>query len=198
MRATNVRRTQAVALIGFMAAGKSTVGRKLAAELGYQFVDTDDLTAEVAGASIAEIFARHGEAGFRRFETEALARAVALPEVVIACGGGVVRADFNVRLLRSRCMVVWLKIGVQAATHRLLHDGPGRPLIDDHVEEFTERHVRRRVRELLAERDPLYEAAAHITQPSGQASPEFLAKMVGLRVIGERYRRYLGLLDERP
>ncbi len=77
-----------VVLTGFMGAGKSTVGRGLAAALGWKFLDLDDLIEELAGISIPEIFATLGELHLRRLESRALARALRLPHTVIALGGG--------------------------------------------------------------------------------------------------------------
>ncbi len=77
-----------IVLTGFMGAGKSTVGRQLAARLGWSFLDLDDAVEELAGLSIPEIFATLGEPQLRRFESRALARALARPHTVIALGGG--------------------------------------------------------------------------------------------------------------
>ncbi len=79
---------QRIVLTGFMGAGKSTVGRLLAAELGWQFVDIDAEVEEKYGRSIAEIFAEEGETVFRRRESAAIARALGRRGVVIALGGG--------------------------------------------------------------------------------------------------------------
>lgn len=77
-----------IVLTGFMGAGKSTVGRMLAEALGWEFVDVDTLVEEKAGSSIADIFALHGEAVFRRKESAAVARALGMRHAVIALGGG--------------------------------------------------------------------------------------------------------------
>ena len=77
-----------IVLTGFMGAGKSTVGRLLAAELGWEFLDVDALVEQRSGSSIADIFATHGEAVFRRRESAAIARALGTQHAVIALGGG--------------------------------------------------------------------------------------------------------------
>lgn len=81
-------RISRLVLTGFMGAGKSTVGRRLANHLGWTFLDLDDLIADLAGISIPEIFATLGEPHLRRLESRALARALARPHTVLALGGG--------------------------------------------------------------------------------------------------------------
>ena len=149
-----------IALIGFMAAGKTTVGRALADALGYELVDTDDLIVAGAGCAIPALFAAEGEAGFRAREREAVAAAARRRGLVIACGGGVAREPANVAALRRHGRIVWLAISPTEATRRILADGAGRPMIDDHVDSRTWEQVLSRVRELLAERTPFYRAAA--------------------------------------
>ena len=80
--------TERIVLIGFMGAGKSTVGRLLAAQLGWQFVDTDAVVEQKYQCSIADLFATEGEARFRQRESAALARALGQHQAVIAVGGG--------------------------------------------------------------------------------------------------------------
>ena len=103
----SVERDRCVLLTGPMGAGKSRVGRALASSLDWAFVDTDGEVERAAEMKIAEIFAREGEAGFRRRERAALA---ALPErrCVVALGGGAVVADENRRLLAQKGVLVWL------------------------------------------------------------------------------------------
>ncbi len=151
-----------LALIGFMAAGKTTIGRAVATRLGYAYVDTDDLIRQQAGCAIPAIFAGEGEAGFRRREREAVAAAATRTATVIACGGGVARDPANVEVLRTRACIIWLRIGAETATGRILASGAGRPMIDEHVAERTHEHVLARVGQLLGERNPYYAAAAEV------------------------------------
>jgi shikimate kinase len=87
-----------IALIGFMATGKSVVGKALAKQLGneFKFVETDDIVIKLAGKSIPEIFSEDGEAVFRRFEFEACKKVSNLNKIVISCGGGIVLNNVNI------------------------------------------------------------------------------------------------------
>jgi shikimate kinase len=120
-----------IVLVGMMGAGKTSVGRALAARLGTDFVDTDDLVAISAGCSIRELFQRHGEAHFRRVEASVLEEALdAITTGVIGCGGGIVIAGPNRRLLKdARATVVWLRATPISLAGRLDGD-TDRPLLD--------------------------------------------------------------------
>ncbi|HZV80176.1 MAG TPA: shikimate kinase [Candidatus Binatus sp.] len=109
-----------VALTGFMGAGKSTVGRRLARMLGMHFVDSDAQIVRDHGP-ISEIFAHDGEAQFRRWEHEVIARLAADSSQVIAVGGGAVLDPKNRRLLRDRGYIVHLSISPEAAYRRVAH-----------------------------------------------------------------------------
>jgi shikimate kinase len=114
-----------------MGAGKTTVGRRCAETLGRPFVDTDDLIVATAGATVPEIFAAEGEAGFRERERAALADAVASPEpLVIACGGGAMVDPTNRRAVRDTGFVVWLAGAPEELAARVERDGTAtRPLL---------------------------------------------------------------------
>jgi shikimate kinase len=118
-------------LIGLMGAGKTTVGRRCAEELGRPFVDTDDLVVATAGASVPEIFAAEGETAFRARERAALANVVASPEpLVIACGGGAMVDAENRRAVRDAGFVVWLACAPAELAARVESDGTeSRPLL---------------------------------------------------------------------
>lgn len=112
--------TMNVALTGFMGAGKTTTGRRLARLLGLPFADSDALI-ESANGPIAAIFATRGEAAFRRLESEALATLCATGPQVIAVGGGAVQDPVNRRLLRDGGVVVHLAVSPHAAWRRVAH-----------------------------------------------------------------------------
>lgn len=124
-----------IVLTGFMGAGKSTVGRLLAAELGWQFADVDAEVEARYGASIAQIFAEHGETEFRRRESAAIARALGRGNVVIALGGGAPETLTNRLLLEQteRTAVIFLDAPFEVLFDRcVLQEGAAvRPLLMD-------------------------------------------------------------------
>ena len=108
-----------VFLTGFMAAGKSSVGRLLSERLQARYLDLDEEIEAQAGMSIAEIFSRRGEAAFRQLESEVLMTATRLSHAVVATGGGVVIHEANVRAMRSAGKVVWLDSPFETMAARL-------------------------------------------------------------------------------
>jgi len=108
-----------VFVVGFMGAGKSTVGRALAARLGWRFVDLDDEIEAAEGAKISDIFAGRGEAEFRRVETEALRRLLNSADgTVIALGGGAFTIESNRELLRDQ-VTIWLDCPLDVVERRV-------------------------------------------------------------------------------
>lgn len=134
-----------------MAAGKTTVGRHLARELGLPFVDTDDLIVAREGP-IPALFERAGEAGFRAAELAAVREALDGPLAVIALGGGAVTYAPTRDLLAARALRVYLDVPVETLVARLRRSRTLRPLVGR--EPTVER-----VRELLDAREPLYRQA---------------------------------------
>jgi shikimate kinase len=132
-----------------MASGKTTIGRALAARLGYGFVDSDEVIQSRTGRTVREIFATEGETAFRRLETEALLDALEWREpLVVAAAGGVVLAEHNRLALQQRAArIVWLTAPVDVLTERA-ETGGHRPLLDEDVGES--------MRRLYGEREPLY------------------------------------------
>jgi shikimate kinase len=138
-----------------MGTGKSTVGARCAERLSRRFVDTDDMITTIAGASVADVFARDGEAAFRALEAQAVADACAAPTPsVIAMGGGAVVDAANRKLMRETGFVVWLQ-APPALLARRVGDGRTRPLLSNDPQGTLER--------LETLRRSAYEAAAHAT-----------------------------------
>ena len=145
-----------VALVGFMCAGKSVVGRRLASRLGKALVETDSVIEDRAGISIAEIFARWGEQRFRELEAEVVRDVSVGTDSVIACGGGVVLRPDNVACLKSGAVIVHLAASRDKVIERLGRPSGVRPLLSGSERE-------QRVTELLEYRGPFYSRAAELT-----------------------------------
>jgi shikimate kinase len=133
-------------LTGFMGAGKTTLGALLAEELGWRFADVDDVIVEAEGVSVAGLFERSGEAGFRRLEEEAIARLLEADRIVIALGGGALESESTrARLLGSPgAYVVFLETPLDVAVARCVQQ-PGaavRPVLRDQAA-LAERFERR-------------------------------------------------------
>jgi shikimate kinase len=164
-----------VALVGLMGAGKSAVARALGERLGVMVVDLDELIEAEEGLTIAELFAREGEAWFRRREAELLDQALRTGIGVLACGGGVVLDARNRTVLRERCRVVWLRVSPQEAARRIAAGPGGRPLLE-------RGEPQARLAELLAEREPHYrELAEAVLETDGRSVAE-VAEEVAARL----------------
>jgi len=119
-----------IALTGFMATGKTTIGRLLAGQLGYEFVDTDHLIEDRCGQTIAEIFREKGETAFRAMEAD-IARELGDKEgLVIATGGGLVLYPANVAALKSQGRIFCLLATPEAIMARVSRDASVRPLLE--------------------------------------------------------------------
>jgi len=167
----NERDTRPIALIGLMGAGKSAVGRALGARLGGRAEDLDLRIESAAGATVAEIFAREGEAGFRAREKAALAAALTGAPAVIACGGGVVLDPANRLALREQCRVVWLEVTPTIAARRIVTQPTLRPALGAGP-------VEGRLEALLRERGALYESMAELRVESGDETPDQIAERI--------------------
>jgi len=153
------RRDRPVVLVGLMGAGKSTVGRRLAAALGTDFMDADDAIEEAAGMSIPEIFERYGEPAFRDLERRVVLRLLREGHGVIALGGGAFVDPEIRRAVREQAVSVWLRADLDTLVERTARRPGRRPLL-----------MRGDPREILAElmerRHPIY-AEADITVDTG-------------------------------
>jgi shikimate kinase len=146
-----------VYLVGMPGAGKSVVGRELAGRLGVPFVDLDERVESRAGASVADIFRRDGEAAFRALEAATLVEASVEDPAVVACGGGVVLEPANRITLRNTGVVVFLHAPLDVLRERT-RPAAERPLIQQDGD----------LERLLEAREPLYrEFAAHVVDAAG-------------------------------
>lgn len=153
-------------LIGFMGSGKSTVGAALAERLGMPFVDLDRAIEERVGTPVRAIFAEHGEEEFRRLEQLTLRALAATPPSVVACGGGIVLADDNRRMLKDSGTVVYLVVTPAEALARI-GDTSDRPLLAGDAPAMLPR--------ILDARLSLYHAAADlIVDTTGRSVAEIV------------------------
>ncbi len=125
----NAARSPRVALIGLRGAGKSTLGQRLADDLGFPFVELSREIEKFAGCSVAEIQALYGVSAYRRYERRALEEAIQIyPEAVIATPGGLVSDAANFNLLLAHCTTVWLQAQPEDHMKRVIAQGDMRPM----------------------------------------------------------------------
>ena len=152
-------------LIGLMGAGKSAVGRRLAASLNLPFTDADSEIEAAAGQSIAEIFAEHGEAYFRTGERKVIARLLENGPQVLATGGGAYMDPETRAAVKEHGISIWLKASLRVMMKRVGRRD-NRPLLQVDNPETV-------MKKLMAERDPVY-AEADITVESKEAPHEVM------------------------
>ena len=134
--------TERFFLVGFMGTGKTTLGRQVAERMALSFVDLDERIERSSGMGVSEIFAREGEEGFRRRESQALVELVEGPEpIVVATGGGAFTVEANRLLMKSAGVVVWLDVPIGEILARI--DRAERPLWKT-PQEVRALHERRR------------------------------------------------------
>ena len=164
-------------LIGPTGAGKTTVGRVLAAKLNVSFFDLDDEIETRSGANIPWIFDVEGEDGFRDRETRVFADLVSQGDVVVSTGAGVVLREKNREILiRNKPQVIWLQVDLKTQLDRLKND-KNRPLL-----QVTD--PRRKLRTMAAEREPLYQAHASIRVQTSKTNPAIVARQIMERLKG--------------
>ncbi|WP_340313315.1 shikimate kinase [Rhizorhabdus argentea] len=141
-------------LIGLMGAGKSTIGKRLAARLHLPFVDADHEIERAAGLSIPEIFERFGEKEFRDGERRVIGRLIDGKPKVIATGGGAFMQDETRELILQRALAIWLDADIDILAERVQRREGSRPLLKD-------RDPRVALAELAAIRNPVYALAPY-------------------------------------
>lgn len=142
---------RSLAFVGMMGAGKSTIGRRLAARLGMRFVDADAEIELAAGMSIPEMFETHGEPHFRDGEARVIARLLNGGPIVLATGGGAVLREETRVALRARAVSIWLKADAEVILRRVRRRAD-RPLLQTADPAAT-------IERLIAEREPIYRLA---------------------------------------
>ncbi len=174
---------QRIFLTGLSGSGKSTVGRRVATLLNWDFVDTDDLLAERAGMPVGQALVEYGEERFRQLESKALRDAASRERVVISTGGGVVIGEANRAFLREQGLTVYLQTSIETAWQRIQEhlSAAGahayRPLV-------TGPDGQQRLRNLLATRAAWYEQApVHIATDG--TTPESTASQVIVSALAQ-------------
>lgn len=165
-----------IVLIGMRGSGKTTVGEILAQRLGRQLIEMDELIVQRLGLSIPEIVEKYGWDRFREVE-ETITREVAvLDNAVNATGGGVVTREKNIRELKKKGKLVWLKVSLDTLLRRI-GNGQSRPSL-------TGRPQREDMETVLAERSPIYERVADFIIDTEGKTPEEIAEAI-IKQYGE-------------
>ena len=168
MESTELR---SVALVGFMGTGKTTVGKRLARRLGFQFVDSDSEIERHTGVSVRTLFSEKGEAAFRKLESDTIAALAAQPNLVISTGGGAVLQACNAEALRAHCFVVWLTASPGVILKRV-GNAETRPLLANAANPLEH------IRQLLDARVQHYAAAAHQQVDTTDRRPELIVEEI--------------------
>lgn len=173
---------RSIVLVGMMGAGKTSVGKRLAARLGLPFVDADHAIEEAANQTIPEIFATHGEAYFRDGERRVIARLLRERQQVIATGGGAFMSDETRAAIGSAGLSIWLKADAEVLFERVKRRS-NRPLLQTPDPEGT-------LRRLIEQRYPVY-ALADITVVSRDVPHEAVVEDV-LTALERRFSAATG------
>ena len=165
-------RSSRIALIGLRGAGKSSLGQKLAQQLGYSFVEINREIERLAGCSVPEIHSLYGVNAYRRYERRALEEAIQIyPEVVIATPGGLVSDASTFNLLLTHCFTVWLQATPEEHMLRVVAQGDLRPMAGNSGNAEAMDDLRR----ILAGRESFYSRADLTYSTAGQSAQESFA-----------------------
>jgi shikimate kinase len=172
---------RSIVLVGMMGAGKSSIGRRLAARLGLPFVDADTEIESAAGMSIPEIFEKHGEPYFRAGEARVIARILEHGPQVLATGGGAVMDPHTRALIRDKGISVWLKADLDVLLKRTKRRTNERPLAE-------------KIKELLPLREPFYAEADIVVQSRDEPHDTIVDEIIAAMP------RHIGLVanEEKP
>jgi XRE family aerobic/anaerobic benzoate catabolism transcriptional regulator len=161
-----VNRMQQIAIIGLRGAGKSTLGRMLAEDIGYPFVELSNEIERVAGCGIMEIHSLYGATAYRRYERRALEEALQLyPEMVLATPGGLVSEPATMNLMLSRCYAVWVRASPEEHMARVMAQGDFRPMAGNN-EAMAD------LKRILTTREPYYSKADWVCSTTGMTLDE--------------------------
>ncbi|MDE5874130.1 MAG: shikimate kinase [Muribaculaceae bacterium] len=144
-------------IIGYMGSGKTTFGKALASATGLTFIDLDFYIEQRFHATVSEIFAEHGEEGFRKIERDMLREVADFEDVIISCGGGTPCFFDNMDFMNSHGHTLWLQASRESLFSRLIRKREKRPLLAGHTDE----EIREIIDNQLKAREPHYSKAAH-------------------------------------
>jgi shikimate kinase len=165
------RPVRRVVLVGFMGSGKTTLGSLLARQMGWTFLDLDEEIERREGREIPRIFEEDGEETFREIEQHAASDVLRTDDLVIASGGGWPCRPGRLESVPPGTLSVWLKVSPEAVLERVRGQGVRRPLLE--VEEPL-----KRIRELLAEREPYYRKARWWVDTELHSPREIVRRMI--------------------
>ena len=175
-----VARSSRVALIGLRGAGKSTLGQRLADEIGFPFVELSRQIEQFAGCTISEIQALYGQNAYRRYERRALEEAIQIyPEAVIATPGGLVSDPATFNLLLAHCTTVWLQADPEDHMKRVIAQGDMRPMGAQRGAAVG-KEAMDDLKSILAGRAAFYSKAEFKLDTSAQPLEETHRKLVGI------------------
>ena len=167
-------KNRSIALIGFRATGKSTVGQILAQELGRTFADMDERLVAVLGQDIQDWVRSHGWESFREAESDLLETLASVKEMVVSTGGGVIIRPSNREILRNRFLVVWLRASPETVHSRLTRD----PKSEAFRPALTPLPLKEEIEHLLSERSPWYAETADLILETDVLSPRECVEIV--------------------
>ena len=170
--------SRSIVLVGMMGAGKSSVGRRLAARLGMPFVDADAEIESAAGMSIPEIFAKHGEGYFRFGEKRVIARLLDAGPQVLATGGGAIMDQATRDLVHIKGVSVWLKAELDVLLKR--------------TKRRSDRPLAEKIKDLLPVREPVYALSDIIVQSRDEPHETIVEEIIA------KLPKALGLSEETP
>jgi len=164
-----------VLLVGFMASGKSSVGKELASRLGWDFQDFDPVIEARAGKSVSRIFEEDGEVEFRRLESGVAQELLARSDTVVASGGGWPAQPGSWKVVPEDTLSIWLRVSPEVAVRRASAEGSTRPLLDG--EDATDRATA-----LLIAREASYRRARYSLDSEQYGPVELAGEILNLMV----------------
>jgi shikimate kinase len=166
-----------IVLIGYRGTGKTVVGELLAERLGMTYIGMDAQIVKKAGMSIPEIVEKSGWPGFRDMESQVARELAGLDNLIIDTGGGVIERPENIEMLQTNARIFWLKASVDAIVSRIQEDTQRPALIAGKT--FTQE-----VAEVMEQRTPKYQSAAHQEIDTDPLTPEQVAEKI-IQICGK-------------